>query len=157
MSHDDEVLDAVLEDDLRAGQARGARADHDHAHVLRALADDPQRVQQRRQHDHGGAVLVVVEDRDVQRLLQPALDLEAARRGDVLEVDAAERRRDLLHELDDLVDVGGVDADRERVDAAQLLEQHRLALHHGHRGFGADVAQPEHGGAVGDDRDACGP
>ena len=36
---------------------------------------------------------------------------------------------------------------------AELLEEHRLALHHRHRGLGADVAQPEHGGAVGDDRD----
>ena len=71
-----------------------ARADHHHADVLGALADDPQRVQQRGQHDDRGAVLVVVEDRDVERLLQPPLDLEAARRGDVLEVDAAERRRD---------------------------------------------------------------
>ena len=62
----DQVLDAVLEDDLRARQARRARAHDDHAHVLRALADDPQRVQQRRQHHDGRAVLVVVEDRDVQ-------------------------------------------------------------------------------------------
>ena len=54
---------------------------------------------------------------------------------------------------DDLVDVGGVQAQREGVDAGELLEEHRLALHHRHRGLGADVAQPEHGGAVGDDRD----
>ena len=45
-----------------------------------SLADDPQRVQQRRQHHDRGAVLVVVEDGDVERLLQPPLDLEAARR-----------------------------------------------------------------------------
>ena len=35
----------------------------------------------------------------------------------------------------------------------ELLEQHRLALHDRHRGLRADVAEPEHGGAVGDDRD----
>jgi hypothetical protein len=35
-------------------------------------------------------VLIVVEDRDVELLAQPLLDLEAARRGDVLEVDPAE-------------------------------------------------------------------
>ena len=118
-----------------------------------ALADDLERVQQRRQHDHRGAVLVVVEDRDVERLLQAPLDLEAARRRDVLEVDAAERRRDALDDAHDLVDVGGVQAQRERVDAGELLEEHRLALHHRHRGLGADVAEAEHGGAVGDDRD----
>ena len=122
-------------------------------HVLGALADDPQRVEQRGEHDDRGAVLVVVEDRDVELRAQPPLDLEAARRRDVLEVDAAERRRGRLDERDDLVDVLGVEAQRERVDAGELLEQHRLALHHRHRGRRADVAEPEHGGAVGDDRD----
>ena len=58
--------------------------------------------------------------------------------------------------LDDLLDVGGVQADRDGVDAAELLEQHRLALHHRHRGGGPDVAQPEHGGAVGDHGDDVG-
>ena len=35
----------------------------------------------------------------------------------------------------------------------ELLEQHRLALHHRHRRLGADVAEAEHGAAVGDDGD----
>jgi hypothetical protein len=35
-------------------------------------------------------VLVVVEHRDVQLLLEPRLDVEAPRRRDILEVDAAE-------------------------------------------------------------------
>ena len=48
------------------------------------------------EHDDRRAVLVVVEHRDVEQLAQPALDLEAPRRGDVLEVDAAEDRRDDL-------------------------------------------------------------
>ena len=45
--------------------------------------------------------------------LSRSLDLEAARRGDVLEVDAAEARRQPDDGLDDLVDVGGVQADRD--------------------------------------------
>ena len=53
--------------------------------------------------DDGGAVLVVVEHRDVEQLLQALLDLEALGRGDVLEVDAAEHRGDALDRLDDLV------------------------------------------------------
>ena len=103
--------------------------------------------------DDRRAVLVVVEDRDVERLLQPALDLEAARRRDVLEVDAAEPGRDRGDRGDDLVGVGRREADRPGVDAAELLEQHRLALHHRHRRLGADVAEPEHRGAVADDGD----
>jgi hypothetical protein len=42
-------------------------------------------------------VLVVMEDRDVELRAQAPLDLEAARRGDVLQVDPAERRRRRLH------------------------------------------------------------
>ena len=98
-------------------------------------------------------MLVVVEDGDVERLLQPVLDFEAARSGDVLEVDAAEGRRHQFDRLDDLVGVLGVEADREGVDAGELFEQHALALHHRHRRLGADVAEAEHGAAVGDDRD----
>ena len=55
--------------------------------------------------------------------------------------------------LDDLLGVLGVEADREGVDLGELLEQHRLALHHRHRRLRADVAEPEHGAAVGDDGD----
>ena len=78
-------------DDRVAG---GADAGDDDPHVLELLADHPQRVGQRGEHDDRGAVLVVVEDGDVEHVAQPALDLEAARRGDVLEVDAAVDRGD---------------------------------------------------------------
>ena len=94
-------------------------------------------------------MLVVVEDGDVEVLLEPLLDLEAAGGGDVLQVDAPERRGDVLHRSDDLVDVLGVQADGPGVHAAELLEEHRLALHHGERRHWADVAQAQHRRAVG--------
>ena len=83
------------------------------------LADDLERVDERGEHDDRGAVLVVVEDRDVEAGPQPPLDLEAARRRDVLEVDPGEDRGDQLDRPHDLVDVLGVQADREGVDAAR--------------------------------------
>ncbi len=58
-----------------------------------------------------------------------------------------------IDRLDDLVRVLRVEADREGVDAGELLEEHRLALHHRHCGLGSDVAEAEHGGAVADDGD----
>ena len=64
---------------------------------------------------HGGAVLVVVEHRDVHALDQLRLDLEALGRLDVLEIDAAEggfQPGDGLHEG---VDVGLGDLDIEHV------------------------------------------
>ena len=127
-------------------------ADDDPA-VGEPLADHPQRVAQRAEHDDRGAVLVVVEDRDVEQLAQPCLDLEAAGRGDVLQVDAAVHRGEDLHRPDDLLGVLGVQADGPGVDAGEPLEQRGLALHHRQRGRRAEVAEAEHGGAVGDDRD----
>ena len=41
----------------------------------------------------------------------------------------------------------------KRVDARERLEDEAFPLHHGERGGGADVPQPQHGGAVGHDGD----
>ena len=131
----------------------GTDAGDDDPDVLGALADELERVHERRGHDDRRPVLVVVEHRDVEQLLQPALDLEAAGRRDVLEVDPAESGRDRGDRGDDLVGVGGREADRPGIDGAELLEQHRLALHHRHRRLGPDVAEPEHRRAVAHDGD----
>jgi hypothetical protein len=56
----------------------------------------------------------------------------------------------------DLVEVRGVKAQREGIDAGELLEQHRLALHHGQRRRRAYVTEAEDGGAVGHDGDRVG-
>jgi hypothetical protein len=148
---DRDVPVAGREQDPGDRHAGSAGAGDDDAHRVVVLAGEPHRVLQRGEHDDRGAVLVVVEHRDVQPLLEPLLDLEAARSGDVLEVDATEARREPHDRLDDLVDIGRVEADRDGVDAAELLEQHGLALHHRHRRARPDVAEPEHGSAVRDD------
>jgi hypothetical protein len=112
------------------------------------LFDDPQRIHQRGEYHDRCSVLVVMEDRNVEFVAQPPLDLETPRRRDVLQVDRTERGRHPLNELDNAVDVLGRQAQRERIDPSELLEQQRLTLHHRHRGLGADVAQPEHGRPV---------
>ena len=58
-------------------------------------------VEQRGARDDRGAVLVVVEHRDLHALAQPLFDLEALRRLDVLEVDAAERRLERGDDVDE--------------------------------------------------------
>src|SRR3712207_7798812 len=50
--------------------------------------------------DHGGAVLVVVEDRDVEAALQLLLDVEGLGGGDVLQVDPADGGLQKLAEAD---------------------------------------------------------
>src|SRR5215218_5530425 len=87
----------------------GAEAYHQDPQLLDRFAGDLQGVEESRHRHHGGSVLVVVEDGDVEGLLEPVLDLEAARGGDVLEVDAAEGRRHQFDRADDLVGVLGVE------------------------------------------------
>ena len=116
------------------------------------LADVLQAVEDGRRGDDRGAVLVVVEDRDLHALAQLLLDVEALGRLDVLEVDAAEGRLHARDRLDQRVGVVLGQLDVEHVDAGELLEQAALAFHHRLAGQRPDVAQAEHRGAVGDDR-----
>ena len=101
-------------------------------------------------------MLVVMEHRDFHPLLQARLDLETFGRLDVFKIDAAESRLQRRHDVDDAVDLMGVDFDVEHVDAGELLEQNRLALHHRLAGERADIAKPEHGAAIGDHADKIG-
>ena len=93
-------------------------------------------------------MLVVVEHRDLHALLQLRLDLEAFRSLDVLEIDAAEGRLQRSHGLDHALDGVGGDLDVEHVDAGEFLEQDRLAFHDRLGSQRADIAEPEHRGAV---------
>ena len=93
-------------------------------------------------------MLVVVQDGDAE-VPQPLLDLEAARGRDVLEVDPP-KVGDAPDGVDDVIGIGGVEHDRHRVDAAELLEEDRLALHDRQGRLGAEVAETEDRGAVGD-------
>ena len=85
---------------------------------------------------------------------QPALDLEAARRGDVLEVDAAEdraRSRSTVRTISSTSFVA-----RQIGNAStppNSLNRTALPSMTGSARLGADVAEPEHGRAVADDGD----
>ncbi len=143
-------LDARADHHVRAGDGGGAGTAEHHLHVPELLLDDLGGVHQGRGADDGRAVLVVVEDGDIHLLLQPRLDLEALGGLDVLQVHASEGGLQRLHHLAEAVDVQLVHLDVEHVDVGKALEQHALALHHGLAGEGADVAQAQHGGAIGD-------
>jgi hypothetical protein len=106
-------------------------------------------VEQRGAGDDRGAVLVVVEHRDLHALLQALLDVEALRRLDVLQVHAAQRGLQRADDVDQPVGVFLGQLDVEHVDAGELLEQAPLAFHHRLGRQRADVAQPQHRGAVG--------
>ena len=120
------------------------------------LADQLEPVEHRRGSDDRSAVLVVMEDRNLHALPQRALDVETFRGLDVLEVDPPEGRLEARHDLNQLVRVPLVDFDVEHVDASKFLEQTGLSLHYRLAGERTDIAQTEHGGAVGDHRHQVG-
>ena len=151
---DDDVLALQPKTDqqVQAGQGRGAGTGGDEAHVADGLADHAQPVQDRGGNDDRRAMLIVVEDRDAHAAPQRLFDDEAVRGLDVLKIDAAEARLQRRDDLHQALRVALVDLDVEDIDVGELLEQHRLAFHDRLRGQAADGTQTEHGGAVGDHR-----
>ena len=149
MVADDDVLHAHALHEACDGDARSARAREDHLDVAEVAAGESARIDERSAGHDSSAVLVVVEDGDVAGLLEAALDLEAARRRDVLEVHAAKATGKQLHGAHDLVHVVGANAQGEGVHIGEGLEERALALHDGHARLGANVAQAENSGAIG--------
>jgi hypothetical protein len=138
-----------LHQQIQAGQRGGAGARRDELDLANGLVHHLQAVEQRCADHDGGAVLIVVEDWDLQALAEAPLDVETIRCLDVLEVDATERRLERGDGVDQAVEILFVDLDVEDVDAGELFEQDALALHHRLGCQRTDVAQAEHGRAVG--------
>ena len=84
-----------------------------------------------------------MKDRDIESVLQDFLDLETLRRTNILEVDAAEGRRDQLTGSNHVLGVDAVDLDIEDVDIRKTLEEDALSLHHGLARQRTDIAQSE--------------
>jgi hypothetical protein len=137
-------------DELGAGDARRTRAVDHHLGRFDVAAREMDRVDQARRRDDRRAVLVVVEDRDVEQFAQALLDHEAFGRLDILEIDAAESDAQIAHAIDELVDVLGVDFQIDRIDVRETLEQNGLAFHHRLAAERAQIAQSQHRRAVGD-------
>ncbi len=138
---------------LRGRYRRGAGAGEDDPHLFYLLADDLERVEQRGAGDDGGAVLIVVKDGDAHRLPQRLLDVETIGSADVFEVDSPDGGLEELAELDHVVRIFGANLQIEHVEIRELLEEIRLALHHGLGGQRADVAEAQDRRAVADYRD----
>ena len=126
---EDDGLCAVGEEEACDGLTRSTCAVDDDLRGLQVAVEVLVCVEQGRDNDNRRAVLVVVEDGDVERLLQLVLDVKALRRLDVLEIDAAVGRRDELADLDDVLDLRAVHADGNGVDTGEALEENGFALH----------------------------
>ena len=127
-----------------AGNTRGPCSVQDDLHILDLFARDVQRVDQTRRTDHRGAVLVIMEDGNIHRLLQLALDHETLGRLDILEVDAPERRPHQLDRRDEGVDVFSIEFDIDGVHVREPFEEDGFPFHHRFRRQRPKVAQTQH-------------
>ena len=96
-------------------------------------------------------MLVIVENGDIAFFLELAFDFEAARCGNILQIDAAEAAGDEIDRIHKFVHIVRFYAEREGIHVAEGLEQNAFSLHNGHSGLRADVPKAEDGAAVGDD------
>jgi hypothetical protein len=137
---------------LKASDAGRAGAIANDFSVFDFAARQFQRVDQAGGSDNCGAVLVVMEHRNVEQLTQLLLDNETLRRLDVFEVDAAPALAQELYAIDEFVGIFGRDFEIDGVDVGEALEQHRLAFHHRLGCERTAIAQTEDRSAVGDHR-----
>ena len=152
---EDEILRAEAGglEKFEPGDAGGAGAVADELDVLHVAAGQLQRIHQAGGGDDRGAVLVVMEDRDVEQFAQALLDHETFRRLDILEIDAAPAFAEQLHAIDDLVGILGRHFEIDGIDVGEALEQDRLAFHHRLGRERAKIAEAQDRGAVGDHGD----
>src|SRR6185437_7371159 len=119
----------------QASRSRPAEHDFDFGDVL---AHQFQRVEQRRAIDDGGAVLVVVEGRNLHRAAQLFLNLEALGRLNVFQVDGAKGGLQQLANANHVFRLGAVNFQIENINVGEALEQDAFAFHHRLAGESAD-------------------
>ena len=140
---------AHLEQQGKTGQGRCTGAGGHQLNARDVLTDHLEAIENRSADNDGGAVLVVMEDRNLHALAQLLLDVEALRRLNVFEVNAAEGRLQRGDGVDQLVWIILRELEVEHIDAGELLEQYRLAFHHRLGGEWANIAEAEYSGTVG--------
>ena len=96
-------------------------------------------------------MLVIMKYRNIYLFLQLALNFKAARSRDILQVNAAERRRDILSDIYNLIYILSFQTDREGVDPGEFLKQQGFSVHNRNGRQTSDIAQSEHCGSVADD------
>ncbi len=142
-------LGAHAHQQLHAGDGRSTSAQADDLSVSQGFASDFQGVDHAGRSNDRGAVLVIVEYRNVALFDQGLFDLEALRCLDVFQVDATESDGDALYSVDESLRAFGIDFDVENVDAGKALEQHALTFHDWLGSQWAKVTQAENRGAIG--------
>ena len=138
---------------IQAAHSRGSGAADNDTDDLDGFLGQFEGIQQGSSRNDSRSVLVVVHDGDIQFGLQSAFNFKCLRGFDVFQVDAAERRRNGLNGGDELLRIARVHFNVKHINVGKYFEQHALPFHHRLARLGANVAQPEYRGAIGNYRD----
>src|SRR5690606_22530600 len=116
--------------EIKTCQRRRSGPRHHYLHLSDFLADDCQPIDESRRDADGRAMLIIMENWNIHALAQLALDMEAFRCLDVLEIDPAKSGLKTGNDVHQLVRILFVDFDVEHIDTCELLEEHGLAFHY---------------------------
>ena len=72
--------------------------------------------------DNGGAMLIIVKDRNIHQFAQALFDHKAFRRLDVFQINPAESRAQIAHGIDESVRVFRIHAKINRIHIRKALE-----------------------------------
>ena len=136
---------------LGTRDSSGTGTVHHDAYLFDILTVHLKRVLQSGGRNNCRTMLIIMHHGDVERFLQTILNIEALRSLDILQVDTAEGRGDLLHCFAELLGVFFIHLNIEDVNTAVDLEKQSFSFHHGLTAHGTDVTQSEYGCTVTDD------
>ena len=148
---DQDVFRAIFEKQFHDRHSRRPGSGNHYADFFHIFLHDFERVDEPGQNDDRRPVLVVMEHRDSQSLLESFLDFETARGGNVFQIDPTESRCDRLDYLNNFLGNLRVQNQGHRIHSPELFEKQRLPLHHRKTRFRTDVSQPQNRASVGND------
>ena len=146
--HDD-VLKAHRHHELDDGNAGGTSTTRYDLDIMNILADYLQCIDKTRHRDDCGTVLIIMENRNIANLLQLLFNLKAAWCRNVLEINTAEAACKKGNCLHDIIRILRTDAERNRIDITERLEQCALAFHNRHTSLRSDIAKTKHCRTIG--------
>src|SRR5690606_4564426 len=140
--------------DQQANRCHAGRtgANTDYLDLVDVLFLNFQRVDQAGRNNNSGAVLVIMEHRDVTNLFQHALDLKTLGRLDIFQVDTAEGLVDTHHGVDKVLRRFRFQLDIEHINTGKQLEENALAFHHWLGRQRTKITETQDGGTITDHR-----
>ena len=140
---------SVFQKEAGNGGACCTGAVHNDFDFIDLLAGDFESSQKSSQGSNGGAMLVIMEYRDIHDFLQFVFNVIAFRRGNIFQIDAGKVLFQQFHGMDEFILVLCVENNGDGINVAESLVECGFAFHNRHGSSSTDVAQAQYAGTVG--------